>query len=197
MCGYFGSRTFCFMGVHMDIFNLVAGACSILGLIVAIIALRAVSQIRAEKGSTIISGKGNTVYQNNPTTIIDPMAFLLALEKEKQMLRESLENNENESMTFTVVADDGKITKCEVLFTFESEENGNNYIVYTDNTTDEDDNTRVYASIYMPDVDETKLLPIKTEREWSMIEIILDELQQDLDETTIQKRINNRLEKLK
>ena len=181
----------------MDIFNVVAGACSILGLIVAIIALRAVSQIRAEKGSTIISGKGNTVYQNNPTTIIDPMAFLLALEKEKQMLRESLENNENESMTFTVVADDGKITKCEVLFTFESEENGNNYIVYTDNTTDEDDNTRVYASIYMPDVDETKLLPIKTEREWSMIEIILDELQQDLDETTIQKRINNRLEKLK
>ncbi|MBR3988855.1 MAG: DUF1292 domain-containing protein [Clostridia bacterium] len=100
-------------------------------------------------------------------------------------------------MTFTVVADDGKITKCEVLFTFESEENGNNYIVYTDNTTDEDGNTRVYASIYTPDVDETKLLPIKTEREWSMIEIILDELQRDLDESTIQKRIDERLENLK
>lgn len=180
----------------MDIFNIVAGASSIIGLIVALIALRAVSQIKAEKESVVVSGKGNTVYQNNSTTIIDPVAFMLALEREKQALSTAIENNSDESMTFTVMADDGKVVKCEVLFTFESEENGNNYIVYTDNTTDEDDNTKVYASIYTPDVDETKLLPIKTEKEWAMIEIILDELQKDIDETTIQERIDKRLEKL-
>lgn len=180
----------------MDIFNIIAGTCSIIGLIVAVLALRAISQIRAEEKSVIVSGKGNTVYQNNSTTIVDPMAFMRTLEKEKQMLNNALENSVDKSMSFTVVSDDGKVAKCEVLFTFESEENGKNYIVYTDNTTDEDDNTKVYASIYTPDVDETKLLPITTEKEWTMIEIILDELQKDFDESTLYERIDKRLEEL-
>ena len=50
---------------------------------------------------------------------------------------------------------------------------------YTDNTIDEEGNTKVYASIYNPDQDETKLLPIETEKEWKIIETILDELQNE------------------
>lgn len=42
------------------------------------------------------------------------------------------------------------LVECETLFTFESTETGRSYIVYTDNTTDEDGNTTVYASIYDP-----------------------------------------------
>ena len=66
-----------------------------------------------------------------------------------------------EKMTFKVVNDEGKEVECEVLFTFESDETKKNYIVYTDNTLDEEGNTKVYASIYNPDEDETKLLPIE------------------------------------
>ena len=84
-----------------------------------------------------------------------------------------------ETMTFKVINDEGKEVECEVLFTFESDETKKNYIVYTDNTLDEEGNTKVYASIYNPDEDETKLLPIETEKEWKIIETILEELQNE------------------
>ena len=54
-------------------------------------------------------------------------------------------------------------------------------IVYTDNTLDEEGNTKVYASIYNPNEDETKLIPIETEKEWKIIETILDELQNEVN----------------
>lgn len=85
----------------------------------------------------------------------------------------------NESMAFTVLDENGRIVKCEVLFTFESEETGKSYIVYTDNLVDEEGNTKVYASIYAPESDEQKLMPIESEKEWKIIEIILEELQSE------------------
>ncbi len=83
-------------------------------------------------------------------------------------------------MTFKVVNDEGKEVECEVLFTFESDETKKNYIVYTDNTLDDEGNTKVYASIYNPNQDDTKLMPIETEKEWKIIETILDELQNEI-----------------
>lgn len=89
--------------------------------------------------------------------------------------------NREEVMTFKVVNDEGKEVECEVLFTFESEETKKNYIVYTDNTVDEDGNTKVYASIYNPNEAETKLLPIETDKEWKIIETILEEIQSEVN----------------
>lgn len=85
----------------------------------------------------------------------------------------------NESMSFTVLDENGREVKCEALFTFESEETGKSYIVYTDNSVDEEGNTQVYASIYDPESDEQKLMPIESEKEWKIIEIILEELQSE------------------
>ena len=87
-----------------------------------------------------------------------------------------------EKMTFTVIDDKGKQIECEVLFTFESEETNKNYMVYTDNTTDESGNTKVYASIYKPGEEKTSLEPIETEKEWKIIEKILEELQNSVKE---------------
>lgn len=84
-----------------------------------------------------------------------------------------------ERMTFNVLNDEGKEVECEVLFTFESDETKKNYIVYTDNTQDEEGNTKVYASIYQPEEEETRLLPIETDKEWKIIETILEELQNE------------------
>lgn len=86
----------------------------------------------------------------------------------------------DEKMTFKVINDEGREIECEVLFTFESDETGKNYIVYTDNTTDESGNTNVYASIYNPEEEETKLEPIESDKEWKIIETILDELQKEI-----------------
>ena len=52
-----------------------------------------------------------------------------------------------ESMFFKVVNDEGKEIECETLFTFESDETGKSYIVYTDNTVDEEGNTKVYNTV--------------------------------------------------
>lgn len=86
-----------------------------------------------------------------------------------------------EKMSFKITAEDGKEIECEVLFTFESDETNKNYIVYTDNTTDEEGNTKVYASIFNPDEENIDLIPIETEKEWKIIETILNELQAEIN----------------
>lgn len=86
----------------------------------------------------------------------------------------------NEKMTFTVKDDAGNEVECEVLFTFESTETKKNYIVYTDDTTDDEGNTKVYASTYNPEETELKLSPIETEKEWKIIETVLSELQTEV-----------------
>ena len=78
--------------------------------------------------------------------------------------------------TFTIIGDSGDEIKCEILFTFEDEKTGINYIAYTDNTMDEDGNTKVYASIFDPEQDNPELLPIETEEEWQLINNILESL---------------------
>lgn len=87
-----------------------------------------------------------------------------------------------EKMTFTVTNEEGKDVEYEVLFTFDSDETKKNYIVYTDNTKDENGNTRVYASIYTPAEEVTELFPIETDKEWKIIDTILKELQEDTKE---------------
>ena len=86
-----------------------------------------------------------------------------------------------EQMKFKVIDDQRNEIECEVLFTFESDETNKNYIVYTDNTTDEQGNTKVYASIYTPDSENLNLTAIETEKEWKIIETILNELQEEVN----------------
>lgn len=85
----------------------------------------------------------------------------------------------NKENTFTVLDNEGKEITCEVLFTFESDETKKNYIVYTDNSLDELGNVKVYASIFDPSKDTTELLPIETEREWKIVETILESIQEE------------------
>ena len=85
-----------------------------------------------------------------------------------------------EQMKFKVIDENGNEIECEVLFTFESDETNKNYIVYTDNTTDESGNTKVYASIYTPGSENLNLQPIETDKEWKIIETILNELQDEV-----------------
>ena len=90
-----------------------------------------------------------------------------------------------EKNTFTVIGEDGKKVICNVLFTFDSDETKKSYVVYTDNTKDKDGNVQVYASIYDPkSLDEMELLPIETEKEWKVIETILDSLQEEIKNQT-------------
>lgn len=80
---------------------------------------------------------------------------------------------------FTIIGKNGKEIECEVLFTFESDETKKNYIVYTDNSKDEEGNIKVFASVYNPDKENTELMPIETDREWKVVETILETIQEE------------------
>ena len=84
-----------------------------------------------------------------------------------------------EKMTFKVTNEEGQEVEYEVLFTFDSDETKKSYMVYTDDSKDENGNTRVFASAYVQGEEETQLLPIETDKEWRIIETILKELQED------------------
>ena len=86
----------------------------------------------------------------------------------------------DEKNTFKVINDKGEEIICDILFTFDSEETGKSYIVYTDNTKDEKGNIQVYASIYDPNAEDQKLEPITTDSEWKVIETILNTLQEEI-----------------
>ena len=85
----------------------------------------------------------------------------------------------NKENTFKVVDQEGKEIEFEILFTFESDETKKNYMVYTDNTKDENGNVRVYASVFKPNAEPLELLPIETEREWKIVETILESIEEE------------------
>lgn len=88
--------------------------------------------------------------------------------------------------SFTMIDENGNEIVYDVLFTFESEETHKNYIVYTDNTKDAEGNVEVYASIYDPNDPHSKLEAIETDKEWKVIETILETLEEE-----VRKQANN------
>jgi len=90
---------------------------------------------------------------------------------------------EDKKDMFKVVNEKGEEVECQVLFTFDSKETNKSYIAYTDNTKDEAGNVKVYASTYDPTGESNKLDPIETEKEWKIIETILNTIQEERTKT--------------
>ena len=85
----------------------------------------------------------------------------------------------NEKKNFIIIDEKGNKVECEPLFTFESEETGKQYVVYTDNTRDKNGNVRIFASIYNITENGGEFLPIKDEKEWKVVETILESIQEE------------------
>ena len=84
-----------------------------------------------------------------------------------------------EKKKFVVIDEKGNQVECEPLFTFESEETGKQYVVYTDHSKDKNGNVRIFASIYNITDKGGEFLPIKDEKEWKVIETILESIQEE------------------
>lgn len=74
-----------------------------------------------------------------------------------------------ETKTMKILDNSGKETEYKILLAFKWMKTNKNYIVYTDNTYDTNNNLNVYAAIYYPQ-DDSKLDPIETNEEWNEIE---------------------------
>lgn len=83
--------------------------------------------------------------------------------------------NDNKAY-FTYIDAEGNKKECRILYTFDLAETKKNYIVYTDETIDENGRFNTYASTYDPSKELNDLGPIETEREWKLIEGILSNL---------------------
>ena len=74
-----------------------------------------------------------------------------------------------------VLNEDGEEKEYETLFTFINNDNKRNYVVYTDNTTDEEGNLNTFASCYDPYGKEFALFPVETDEEWSNIDSMIND----------------------
>ena len=88
-----------------------------------------------------------------------------------------------EKNSFTIIDDKGVERSYDVLFTFDNDETKKSYIVYTDNSLDDNGKVQVYASIYNPDDPHSELKEIKTEKEWKVIETILESIEEEVQKS--------------
>lgn len=80
---------------------------------------------------------------------------------------------ENEKI---IITRSGKKIVCDVLFTFECEENNRVYIGYTDNTVGLNNEEPIYVSYFDPTVGTSELFDITTEEETEMIHEVLNQI---------------------
>lgn len=89
---------------------------------------------------------------------------------------ENQEFEKNDRKMMSIVAEDGSIEEVEVILAFEFKDNKREYIIYTKNEKDENDNVTVYVSNIDRSTGEPRLLGVEDENEWSRIKDVLREL---------------------
>jgi len=84
---------------------------------------------------------------------------------------------ENQFLTLTK---DGKEVVCDIVALFYSEDTKKDYIVYTDNTKNDNGEVNIMASIYTPREDGgvTNLVAIESEEEQELVEQVLKEMKE-------------------
>lgn len=87
-----------------------------------------------------------------------------------------IENKANEKKIMSIVANDGSIEEVEVILAFEFKDTKKEYVVYTKNEKDENENITVYVSNIDHSTGEPKLLGVSDEAEWNRIKDVLREL---------------------
>ena len=87
-----------------------------------------------------------------------------------------MENQDLEKKMMSIVAEDGSIEEVEVILAFEFKDTKKEYVVYTKNETDENDNVTVYVSHVDRSSENPKLFGIDDEEEWNRVKDVLREL---------------------
>ena len=70
---------------------------------------------------------------------------------------------------------DGTKKEYDVLFTFTNNDNNKDYIVYTDNSYDQNNKLKVYAAVYNPFTYEFIEVP-QSQEEWNKIYEMMDKI---------------------
>ena len=87
-----------------------------------------------------------------------------------------MENQVNEKRLMSIVSEDGTVEEVEVILAFEFKDTKKEYVIYTKNEKDENDNVTVYVSNVDRSSGEPKLLGIDDDEEWNRVKDVLREL---------------------
>ena len=87
-----------------------------------------------------------------------------------------MDNQEVDKKMMSIVAEDGSIEEVEVILAFEFKDTNKEYVIYTKNEKDENDNVTVYVSNVDRSSGEPKLMGIDDEEEWNRVKDVLREL---------------------
>ena len=85
-----------------------------------------------------------------------------------------MENEEKKIMS--IINEDGQSEEVEVILAFEFKDTNKEYVIYTKNEKDENDNITVYVSHVDRSSGEPRLLGVEDEDEWNRIKDVLREL---------------------
>ena len=92
---------------------------------------------------------------------------------------------------FKSVNEDGEEVTYSALFTFDNDNTGKSYIVYTDGTINDEGYTNIFANVIdrkvleaynEPGSDGLELAPIDTDEEWQAVEDNLEEYYRGIDD---------------
>ncbi|WP_042478113.1 DUF1292 domain-containing protein [Bacillus ndiopicus] len=93
---------------------------------------------------------------------------------------------EQEQRHITIIDESGNEQLCEVIHTFDSEEFGKSYVLYSlvGAEEDEEGQVEIFASSFTPSEngEDGELEPIETEAEWDLIEDVLNALEDEFDD---------------
>ena len=84
--------------------------------------------------------------------------------------------DEIEKKMMSIVSEDGSVEEVEVVIAFEFKDTKKEYVVYTKNEKDENENITVYVSHVDRSSGEARLLGVEDEEEWNKIKDVLREL---------------------
>ena len=80
----------------------------------------------------------------------------------------------NELKKISTILSNGTKVEYNVILTFKSNKNNKNYVIYTDNTYDQNKKLRFYAAVYDPTLATPYLGEPTTKEEWTEITTIID-----------------------
>ena len=79
----------------------------------------------------------------------------------------------NNKKIFTILSNGTKV-EYDVILTFKNPNNNKDYVIYTDNTIDNNNKLRFYAAIYDPNLPNPFIGEPTTKEEWNIITNIVD-----------------------
>lgn len=87
-----------------------------------------------------------------------------------------MEDQNVEKKMMNIVAEDGSVEEVEVVLAFEFKDTKKEYVIYTKNERDENNNITVYVSNVDRSEGDPKLMGIEDEEEWNRVKDVLREL---------------------